>query len=60
MKINIQKKIYGYEDLFSYFVKLNLDHKLPNKFIISGKKGIGKSSFAYHLINYFFFKRWGM
>ena len=56
MKINIQKKIYGYEDLFSYFVKLNLDHKLPNKFIISGKKGIGKSSFAYHLINYFFSK----
>ena len=56
MKINIQKKIYGYEDLFSYFMKLELDNKLPNKFIISGKKGIGKSSFAYHLINYLFTK----
>lgn len=54
MGIDIQKKIYGYEDLFSYFQKLELNNKLPNKFIISGKKGIGKSSFAYHLINYLF------
>ena len=25
---------------------------IPNKFILSGNKGIGKSTFAYHLINY--------
>ena len=27
---------------------------LPNKIIFSGNKGIGKSTFAYHLINYIF------
>ena len=52
MSKSIGKNIYGYEDLFNLFEDLDKKNKLPNKFIISGKKGIGKSTFAYHLINY--------
>ena len=32
-------------------ISANLD-KLPNKFLFSGQKGIGKSTLAYHFINY--------
>ena len=54
--MNIEKKLYGYDNLFNFFVRLDQNKKMPNKFIISGKKGIGKSTFAYHLINYLFSK----
>ena len=50
------KKIYGYDDLLNFFIKLDKTNKIPNKFIISGKYGIGKSTFAHHLINYLFSK----
>ena len=53
---NIEKKIYGYDDLLNFFIKLDKTNKIPNKFIISGKYGIGKSTFAHHLINYLFSK----
>lgn len=56
MKLDFNKKIYGYDELFNFFIKLDDNKKIPNKFIISGKKGIGKSTFAYHLINYLFSK----
>ena len=48
----LNEKIYGYDDIFNFLVNLYSKQKLPNKFIISGKKGIGKSTFAYHFINY--------
>ena len=49
-----QESLYGYSDFFKY-IKLLFDiNKLPNKIIFSGKKGIGKSTFAYHLTNYIF------
>ena len=32
-----------------HIVKIN---KLPNKLLLSGQKGIGKSTLAYHLVNY--------
>ena len=51
-----QEKLYGYSDFFKY-IKLLFDvNKLPNKIIFSGKRGIGKSTFAYHLTNYIFSK----
>ena len=28
------------------------DNKLPNKILLSGQKGLGKSTLAYHFINY--------
>ena len=52
MKNNIETKIYGYSDFFKLFLNLDLNNNVPNKFIISGRKGIGKLTFAHHLINY--------
>lgn len=47
-------KLYGYSLLFSNLTRLYSESKLPNKIIISGNKGIGKSTLAYHLTNYIF------
>ena len=47
-------QLKGYKDLFGTFVSLYKKQKLPNKIILSGRKGIGKSTFAYHFINYVF------
>ena len=52
MKNNLHEKTYGYDATFTFLINLYSNQKLPNKFIISGKKGIGKSTFAYHFINY--------
>ena len=46
--------LYGYKDLFLEFKKLHDKNLLPNKIILSGSNGIGKSTFIYHLINYIF------
>ena len=51
-----QLKLLGFNDLFNHFVKLLECKKFPNKIMISGPKGIGKSTFAYHIINYIFSK----
>ncbi len=56
MEPSAQTKLYEYSDLFSLLIRLQNDSRLPNKFIISGKKGIGKSTFAYHFVNYLFSK----
>ncbi len=47
-----QTKLYGLENQFNEFIKLYKKEKLPNKILLSGQKGIGKSTLAYHLINY--------
>ena len=49
-----QENLYGYNDFFKYIKLLFDTNKLPNKIIFSGKKGIGKSTFTYHLTNYIF------
>ena len=54
MKPLNQKKLHGYDDIFLLFMNLLKNNKLPNKIILSGPKGIGKSTFAYHFINYIF------
>lgn len=46
------KKLIGYKKEFDEFIEIINNNKLPNKILISGIKGIGKSVFAYHLINY--------
>ncbi len=56
MEPSTQTKLYEYNDLFNLLIRLQNDSRLPNKFIISGKKGIGKSTFAYHFVNYLFSK----
>ncbi len=56
MKLNPtnNKNLYGYKNFFLNFTKLYKDNLLPSKIIFSGNKGIGKSTFAYHLINFIF------
>ena len=51
-----QQRLLGFNNLFNHFAKLLDSKKFPNKIIISGPKGIGKSTFAYHFINYIFSK----
>mgnify|MGYP001455370677 CR=1 FL=1 len=46
-----QLSLFGHHDEFKNFIKLYLDKKLPNKILLSGEKGIGKSTLAYHVIN---------
>ena len=43
--------LYGHHFEFCNFIDLYKDRKLPNKILLSGEKGIGKSTLAYHLIN---------
>ena len=49
-----QTKLYGYRSLFSELTDTYNRNRLPNKILFSGKKGIGKATFAVHLINYIF------
>ena len=56
LKSNNQKKLFGYENSFLHITDLYDKGKLPNKILFSGRKGIGKSTFSYHLINYLFSK----
>ena len=47
-----QLSLYGYDDYFISFKNLYEENKLPNTILLTGQKGIGKSTFAYHFINY--------
>ncbi len=47
-----QTKLFGLNDTLIEMNSLFLNNKLPNKILLSGQKGIGKSTLAYHLINY--------
>ena len=47
-----QLSLYGHHSEFSNFIKLYTTEKLPNKILLSGQKGIGKSTLAYHIINH--------
>lgn len=47
-----QLNLYGYKNYFNSFVKLYKRNKLPNTILLSGSNGIGKSTFAYHFINF--------
>ena len=47
-----QTKLYGLNKYFNELVKLYNDDLYPNKILLSGQKGVGKSTLAYHFINY--------
>lgn len=49
-----QTNLYSYKKQFDFLINLYKKKKLPNKILFSGKKGIGKSTFALHLINFIF------
>ena len=47
-----QLNLYGYDTYFETFAKLYQNRKLPYVSLISGPKGLGKSTFVYHFIKY--------
>ena len=48
----IQTDLFGMNKYFNEIISLYNKEKLPNKILLSGIKGIGKSTLAYHIINY--------
>ena len=44
--------LYGMNHFFDEITRLYNEKKMPNKILLSGKKGLGKSTLAYHIINY--------
>jgi len=47
-----QLNLFGYEKYFKSFAQLYKKNKLPNTILLSGPRGLGKATFAYHFINY--------
>ena len=47
-----QTKLFGLNKFFIELVRLDQNNNLPNKILLSGLKGLGKSTLAYHFINY--------
>ena len=45
-------KLYGMNTYFNEIINLYDLKKMPNKIILSGKSGLGKSTLAYHIVNY--------
>ena len=46
-----QINLFEHKEIFNQLYKLSKSDTLPNKILLSGEKGIGKSTLAYHLIN---------
>ena len=47
-----QLNLFGHEIQFTNLTDLYTNKKLPNKILLSGAKGIGKSTLAYHIVNF--------
>ena len=52
LKPSENTRLYGMNNLFNEITSLYNEKKMPNKILLSGKKGLGKSILAYHVINY--------
>ena len=48
----IQTKLFGLKKYFTQIVDFYDSNKLPNKVLLSGPDGLGKSTLAYHFVNY--------
>ena len=47
-----QLKLFGLDIFFNEIINLINSNKLPNQILLSGQEGIGKSTLAFHIINY--------
>ena len=45
-------KLHGMNNFFNEITSLYDEKKMPTKILLSGKKGLGKSTLAHHIINY--------
>ncbi len=52
METFLQQSLFGHYQIFDTLKNLYIRKKFPSKIILSGEKGIGKCTLAYHLINY--------
>ena len=47
-----QINLFEHKKIFNHLSQLYKNKNLPNKILLSGEEGIGKSTLAYHLINF--------
>ena len=47
-----QDQLFGITENFNELVNLYKKDRLPNKILLTGPKGIGKATLAFHFINY--------
>ena len=47
-----QTNLFSLDNYLLEFVELYKKKKLPTKILLSGDKGLGKSTLAFHLVNY--------
>ena len=52
LKPSENTNLYGMDHFFNEITYLFDKKKMPNKILLTGKKGLGKSTMAYHIINY--------
>ena len=52
LKPSENSKLYGMGHFFNEIINLYNEKKMPTKILLSGKKGLGKSTLAYHIINF--------
>ena len=45
-------QLYGMNNYFNEIISLYNKKKMPTRILLSGKRGLGKSTLAYHIINY--------
>ena len=51
LKPSENTQLYGMNHFFNEIITIKKKKKMPSKILLSGKKGIGKSTLAYHIIN---------
>lgn len=52
LKPSNNRTLFGMDIFFNEITNLYNEKKMPTKILLSGKKGLGKSTLAYHVINY--------
>tara|TARA_B100000787_G_scaffold50_1_gene41 strand:+ start:214 stop:1152 length:939 start_codon:yes stop_codon:yes gene_type:complete len=52
LKPSENTNLYGMNNFFNEIINLYNEKKMPTKILLSGKKGLGKCTLAYHIINY--------
>jgi DNA polymerase-3 subunit delta' len=52
LKPSENTQLHGMNYFFNEIIKLYNEKKMPTKILLSGKKGLGKSTLAYHVVNY--------
>jgi DNA polymerase III subunit delta' len=52
LQSNNQTKLFGLNHFMNELIHFDNINNLPNKILVSGQKGLGKCTLAYHFINY--------